>query len=318
MPKAESWIIEESEVDPVNGVVRCTTKNLDHVKVMRVEEHVTLHRTDDNKTLQKTQARFISNFGWGLTKRIESHSLARFKANVQRLSSAPPLPLPHGQVIAIAPSPRKTLFCALSKNGLSVWKYRPCAILAHLSRTSTSLLQHGENVAVEWSPDTTKIVIQTTQSYLVFVTVQPSISEKPYQTPSLPSDTQRSFLPGPGEALPLHSVVLHFEGVIRIDGHLLSASPRRDYILFSARSPPSVQRISWPQTQREAEDQDSEEKATFHDTWEFNEQYFPWMLDTNGESPLITALPLTPSGPASDGDQNHPVENGRPRDMDDV
>jgi len=84
MPKAESWIIEESEVDPITGVVRCMTKNLDHVKVMRVEEHVTLQRTEDNKTLQKTQARFVSNFGWGLTKRIESHSLARFKANVQR------------------------------------------------------------------------------------------------------------------------------------------------------------------------------------------------------------------------------------------
>ncbi len=47
MSKAESWIIEESEVDPLNGVVRCTTKNLDHVKVMRVEEDVTLQRTED-------------------------------------------------------------------------------------------------------------------------------------------------------------------------------------------------------------------------------------------------------------------------------
>jgi len=84
MPKAESWIIEESEVDPAGRVVRCTTKNLDHVKVMRVEECVTLQETDDGKTLHKTEARFLSNFGWGLTKRIESHSLARFKANVQR------------------------------------------------------------------------------------------------------------------------------------------------------------------------------------------------------------------------------------------
>ncbi|KAI0095270.1 PRELI-like family-domain-containing protein [Irpex rosettiformis] len=84
MPKAESWILEESEVDPVNGSVRCTTKNLDHVKVMRVEEHVTFQRTEDNKTLQRTEARFKSNFGWGLTKRIESHSLERFKANVKR------------------------------------------------------------------------------------------------------------------------------------------------------------------------------------------------------------------------------------------
>ncbi|KAI0343995.1 MSF1-domain-containing protein [Trametopsis cervina] len=84
MSKAESWILEESEVDPVNGVVRCTTKNLDHVKVMRVEEHVTFHRTSDNKTLQQTEAKFKSNFGWGLTKRLESHSLEKFKANVMR------------------------------------------------------------------------------------------------------------------------------------------------------------------------------------------------------------------------------------------
>ena len=46
MSKAESWIVEESEVDPEGRVVRCTTKNLDHVKIMRVEEHITLHETD--------------------------------------------------------------------------------------------------------------------------------------------------------------------------------------------------------------------------------------------------------------------------------
>lgn len=53
MSKAESWILEESEVDPVQGTVRCTTKNLDHVKVMRVEEHVTFQRTD-NKCVRFT------------------------------------------------------------------------------------------------------------------------------------------------------------------------------------------------------------------------------------------------------------------------
>lgn len=46
MSKAESWIVEESEVDPEGRVVRCTTKNLDHVKIMRVEEHVTLRESD--------------------------------------------------------------------------------------------------------------------------------------------------------------------------------------------------------------------------------------------------------------------------------
>ena len=40
------------------------------------------------KTLQATEARIISRFGWGLTKTIENHGLTRFKANVQRVGVA--------------------------------------------------------------------------------------------------------------------------------------------------------------------------------------------------------------------------------------
>lgn len=40
--RAESWIVEESEVDPWGKVVRCTTKNLDHVKILSVKEDAVL------------------------------------------------------------------------------------------------------------------------------------------------------------------------------------------------------------------------------------------------------------------------------------
>ncbi|OCH96705.1 MSF1-domain-containing protein [Obba rivulosa] len=82
--RAESWIVEETEVDPHGRVLRCMTRNLDHVKVMRAEERITISEADVGKTLQYNEARFVSGFGWGLTKRIESHVLARFKANVQK------------------------------------------------------------------------------------------------------------------------------------------------------------------------------------------------------------------------------------------
>jgi len=82
--RAESWILEESEVDLEGKIVRCRTRNLDHVKVMRVEETVVLTQAADGKTLQTNEARIISRFGWGLAKSIESHGLARFKANLQR------------------------------------------------------------------------------------------------------------------------------------------------------------------------------------------------------------------------------------------
>lgn len=43
--RAESWVVEESEVDPYGKLVRCVTKNLDHVKVMQVEESVQFSQT---------------------------------------------------------------------------------------------------------------------------------------------------------------------------------------------------------------------------------------------------------------------------------
>jgi hypothetical protein len=47
MSRAESWVVEESEVDPAGRVVSCRTKNLDHVKVMQVEESVVLRETPE-------------------------------------------------------------------------------------------------------------------------------------------------------------------------------------------------------------------------------------------------------------------------------
>jgi len=82
--RTESWVIEESEVDPFGKVVRCRTKNLDHVKVMQIEETQLFQQTEDGRTVQTTEAYITSKFGWGLTKRIESHGLARFKAHVQK------------------------------------------------------------------------------------------------------------------------------------------------------------------------------------------------------------------------------------------
>jgi hypothetical protein len=45
--RAESWVIEESEVDPFGRIVNCRTRNLDHVKIMRVEESVQLRQTPE-------------------------------------------------------------------------------------------------------------------------------------------------------------------------------------------------------------------------------------------------------------------------------
>ncbi|OSD05915.1 RIC1-domain-containing protein [Trametes coccinea BRFM310] len=192
----------------------------------------------------------------------------------RQLSSVPALPLPTELVLALAPSPRKTLFATITKSGLSLWRVRPSAVLAHLSRTATSVQEHGENVNLQWSPDGQRIVIQTTESYLVLITVEYNAEEVPYQTPPLARNAARHFLPGAGEALPLQSLKLHLEGVIRIEGSLQSVSPRKDYILFSTSNPPAIQRVPWPNTGEAGENGQGD-----YDTWEVNEEELPWLVD---------------------------------------
>ncbi|KAF8213519.1 RIC1-domain-containing protein [Mycena galopus ATCC 62051] len=203
-----------------------------------------------------------------------------------QLSSIPALPnIPpeSEKLIALVPSPRKSLFCTLSRTGVSIWRVRPSAVLAYLSRTPTSVLDHGENIAVHWAPDGGRIIIQTSQSYLVLITVV-YLAETPiYVPPPLPSTSRNYFLPGPGEALPLQCVSLRFEGVIRVDGGLICVSPRKQYILFSTKNPPAVQRIPWPEIEEEHETVDGEPKTQFgtYETWIFNDHDFDFFVDSD-------------------------------------
>ncbi|KAH8982192.1 hypothetical protein EDB86DRAFT_3066530 [Lactarius hatsudake] len=68
------WLIsEESEVEPYGKVC---------VKAMQIHENQTFSQLGEGKTLQTTEARIVSGFGWGLTKQIENYGLTRFRKNI--------------------------------------------------------------------------------------------------------------------------------------------------------------------------------------------------------------------------------------------
>ncbi|PAV22254.1 RIC1-domain-containing [Pyrrhoderma noxium] len=205
-------------------------------------------------------------------------------STARQLSTLPTLPnLSPEPVIALCSNSSKSLFCTLTKNGLAVWRARPAVVLTYLSRTSLSLIEHGENAAARWAPDGSRILIQTNGSYLVLVHVHydMSTSSRLYQTPPLSSGAQRHFRPGPGEAQPMFSVKLSFEGVIRVDGELLSVSPRRDCIIFSTNAPPAVQRIPWPSVDDVQDDEIPDRTLLGHDTWIINDTELPWLANPN-------------------------------------
>ncbi|KAF8078253.1 RIC1-domain-containing protein [Lyophyllum atratum] len=202
----------------------------------------------------------------------------------RQLSTVPALPnLPPEPVICLCPSPRKALFCTLTRNGVAVWRIRPPALLAYLSRTPTSIIDHGENADVHWSPDSSRLVIKTSESYLVLVSVEFRPDETVYEAPPLPPTAQRNFLAGPSEGLPFQSIGLVFEGVVRVEGTLLSVSPRKHHLLFSTKDPPTVQRIPWPADAEDGTEMEARKKKQQHgyDTWIFNDQDFSWFIDTD-------------------------------------
>ncbi|KAG8760105.1 hypothetical protein FRC14_004091 [Serendipita sp. 396] len=178
-------------------------------------------------------------------------------------------------IIGIGINSRRSHFVVLTSSEISVWKVRPPVLLASLRRTQISLDEHGLNLAASWSPDGSKIVVQTTTSHIILLNL--------YQTPDFqPFSKFRSlmirghtFLPGPGEGITIDGLYLQLHGVINTDGDLIWLSPRASFLLFSTRNPAAVQRMPWPQDEGTVD-----QNWLGHETWSLESQNFPWIDST--------------------------------------
>lgn len=81
----ESWMIEFTMVDPKKQVMRQFNKNIDHVRLLQVEENTTYEYDPANKnTIVNTKVKFTSGFHVGIRSKIEKMSLSRFEQGVER------------------------------------------------------------------------------------------------------------------------------------------------------------------------------------------------------------------------------------------
>nr|CAG8459551.1 15918_t:CDS:10 [Entrophospora candida] len=84
---SEAYILEESMINPKTQTMITLTKNITHARVMQVEERQTF-RVDPNNpehTQVTTEVRVISNFGWGLTERVEGFGIKKFSDNTTKV-----------------------------------------------------------------------------------------------------------------------------------------------------------------------------------------------------------------------------------------
>lgn len=81
---SESWVLETTVVDPSNTRIESWTRNLDHTRVLKVEEFVVYNAQSLNSpyTFVTSNVSFVSSFGWGIRERIEKWSYNRFCKNI--------------------------------------------------------------------------------------------------------------------------------------------------------------------------------------------------------------------------------------------
>ena len=65
------------------GVMLTYTRNLDHTKIIKVEEYQRFEKDGDN-TQVKSMVKFSSGFGIGIRNRIESWSHQKFDENIKK------------------------------------------------------------------------------------------------------------------------------------------------------------------------------------------------------------------------------------------
>lgn len=81
----DSWVIEESIVNPSTKTLQTYTRNLDHTNIVKVEEYTDYEFDSVNQcTLVNSKVKFSSGFKFGVRSRIENWSLNRFDENIKK------------------------------------------------------------------------------------------------------------------------------------------------------------------------------------------------------------------------------------------
>lgn len=78
----DSYIIENSIIDPKNKSIKSFTANIDHRKFIKVEEYLNYSSLSNHLTHVDYKVKFSSNF-LGFTKRIEEWARNKFQNNIQ-------------------------------------------------------------------------------------------------------------------------------------------------------------------------------------------------------------------------------------------
>lgn len=154
------------------------------------------------------------------------------------------------KICAITCNRDKILFGILTGDAISIWCCKPCLPIVFQRRTPDCLEKHGASILLEWRPDSSMLVIATSDSYLLFYKLfdQSNEVKSPYEQKdspvnSLKRDSAELFFK---ESIP--SILLKFEKSIWVDGGITSMVCIKDELMISTKTS-FIIRHKWDGTQ---------------------------------------------------------------------
>ncbi|EXJ85218.1 hypothetical protein A1O3_05893 [Capronia epimyces CBS 606.96] len=140
------------------------------------------------------------------------------------------------------------LFATITASRLDLWCTRPVVLLASLSRSPKSLESYGDNVSVVFKPDSSTIVLRTTESYLIVYSVESDQTARALQqqygySQAKRQNLMRSF--GVDDTVGISEVLLRFRRAIKIDAGINSVVALDSELVVATTKPAAVQCIRW-------------------------------------------------------------------------
>ncbi|KAJ5436799.1 Ribosome control protein 1 [Penicillium cf. griseofulvum] len=141
------------------------------------------------------------------------------------------------------------MFATLSESSIALWQTRPTAVVTAITRSQFSLETYGPNVALLMRPDSTILVVQTLNGYLLTYSVASDSTAQVYQQRFDHSTHHRrqqlAQFAAVEEANVVGDISIRFRMAIKIESGIVKALALDQELVVATVKPPAIQCIRW-------------------------------------------------------------------------
>ncbi|KAJ5893902.1 hypothetical protein N7495_005593 [Penicillium taxi] len=141
------------------------------------------------------------------------------------------------------------MFATLTPSSISLWQTRPTAVVASIARSTYSIETYGLNIALLMHPDSTILVVQTENGYLLTYSVASDPATRVYQQQfdhsTNPRRQQLAHFSAVEESNVVGDISIRFRMAIKIESGIVKALALDDELVVATVKPPAIQCIRW-------------------------------------------------------------------------